>query len=716
MPVNTEVKGTLAKLLATENLNVEHRNVETAYFDVLNRILCLPIWKDVSADVYDMLVGHEVGHALYTPVDYGAVSQTVPQDILNVLEDVRVEKLMKRRYPGLAKSFFRGYTELDEKNFFEIQGKDLSKMSLIDRINVHFKCGVFGNRTIVPFEREEMQWVNRTAETETFDDMVDLAMELTEYLNRKVEEMQSVEALAPAQTDAGGAETPQEQPTQSGPVDTEGEGSSSEQTTQDGGDITQEQGGGPIGGRNEITDEFKSETYRALTDNQQNLVDKKAKEYIYASIPTVNLNKMIISHKETFEDFAQFSSEQKVKHEESYNRLQQKYRDYKKESIKTVNYLAKEFECKKAADQYHRANTANTGVLDTQKLHTFKWNEDLFKKVTSLPDGKNHGLVFYLDWSGSMSNSMVATLKQLYDLIWFCKKVGIPFRVYAFSDAMHNNHLFPGVPVENNVNYMHIDENFRLFEFFSSKMNAQTLDKMMEYMFYNCEHLNSYSSQGQYNFDYALSGTPLVETIITTPQVVEKFKSEEKVQKVNVVYLSDGESAYPQYNKLVPALKEVVSQPMYGDRVYVLRDPKSRYQRQMEFDRNGITNSFVDYLSNIVDYNLLGFRLCGKSEIRVQATVANMDLVLIDNLIKEWDKNKSVAIPNCGFKELYLMQLPKENLHQYRYWDPDDKENDNEIQVKGNATKGALATAFKKHMTGKMINKTILSKFVGQVA
>ena len=79
MTVNTEVKGTLAKLLATENLNVEHRNVPTAYFDIENRILCLPIWKDVSADVYDMLVGHEVGHALYTPADYGAVAKTVPQ-------------------------------------------------------------------------------------------------------------------------------------------------------------------------------------------------------------------------------------------------------------------------------------------------------------------------------------------------------------------------------------------------------------------------------------------------------------------------------------------------------------------------------------------------------------------------------------------------------------------------------------------------------------
>ena len=67
MQVNTEVKGTLAKLLATENLTVEHRKITTAYFDTERRILALPIWKQVTGDVYDLLVGHEVGHALYTP-------------------------------------------------------------------------------------------------------------------------------------------------------------------------------------------------------------------------------------------------------------------------------------------------------------------------------------------------------------------------------------------------------------------------------------------------------------------------------------------------------------------------------------------------------------------------------------------------------------------------------------------------------------------------
>ena len=66
----------------------------------------------------------------------------------------------------------------------------------------------------------------------------------------------------------------------------------------------------------------------------------------------------------------------------------------------------KEFECRKAADSYARASTARTGVLDTSNLHTYKFNEDLFKKVTVLPDGKNHGLVFVLDWSGSMSQVM----------------------------------------------------------------------------------------------------------------------------------------------------------------------------------------------------------------------------------------------------------------------------------------------------------------------
>ena len=65
--VTKEQKSILAKLLASENVIVEHGKFNTASFDTKNRVLRLPIWKEMSGNLYDLLVLHEVGHALFTP-------------------------------------------------------------------------------------------------------------------------------------------------------------------------------------------------------------------------------------------------------------------------------------------------------------------------------------------------------------------------------------------------------------------------------------------------------------------------------------------------------------------------------------------------------------------------------------------------------------------------------------------------------------------------
>ena len=62
-----ESKSQLARLMANENILVEHRNVPTAGFLLDKRTLICPIWKDMSGHLYDLLLGHEVGHALETP-------------------------------------------------------------------------------------------------------------------------------------------------------------------------------------------------------------------------------------------------------------------------------------------------------------------------------------------------------------------------------------------------------------------------------------------------------------------------------------------------------------------------------------------------------------------------------------------------------------------------------------------------------------------------
>ena len=178
----TNTKSLLAKLLASENLTVEHGNYETASMDVKNRILRLPIWKEMSGSLYDLMVLHEVGHALYTPEDGWHESASAKgrgyKSFLNVVEDARIERKIKDKYPGGRRSFTDGYLDLIKKDFFGIRDIDVNELNLIDRINLHFKGGTLHD---IEFSDEEMEFVEKVSKTMTWDDVVRVTDELYEY-------------------------------------------------------------------------------------------------------------------------------------------------------------------------------------------------------------------------------------------------------------------------------------------------------------------------------------------------------------------------------------------------------------------------------------------------------------------------------------------------------------------------------------------------------
>ena len=58
MAVQQEIKSQLAKLLATEDIVVEHKHVETAQFNVDTRVLILPLWEKASNYVYAVSYTH----------------------------------------------------------------------------------------------------------------------------------------------------------------------------------------------------------------------------------------------------------------------------------------------------------------------------------------------------------------------------------------------------------------------------------------------------------------------------------------------------------------------------------------------------------------------------------------------------------------------------------------------------------------------------------
>jgi len=705
MTVNTEVKGTLARLLATENLKVEHRQVSTACFDVSNRILVLPIWKTASATVYDLLVGHEVGHALYTPnEDFG----TAPKDFVNVLEDARIEKFMKRTYPGLRKSFYEGYKELWDQDFFGVKTSDIVKLSLIDRINLFFK----GNSSI-EFSADEMVFVDRASKTNTFQEVLDLALDLYEFAKQKQMQKEDIDLEKFTQSESG--ESAAQNQVEVDP-----------QNSQANPDLPAESSGQSIGSNSfEIADDQEDEfdcdetqslTEEALRQSLETLVDDSAKEWIYLNLPEVNLDDYLVPWKKIQTDLQYafhgkaFSSKQE--HDYFYRNLNfsyQKCEEYKKSAQKSVNYLVKQFEMKKSADQYTRSAVSRTGILDTNKLHTYRYNEDIFKKVTVIPEGKNHGLIMLLDWSGSMQSVLMDTLKQTYNLIWFCRKVNIPFRVYAFQSGYVDRHSI-GIGEDYNENSIHLSKDFRLLEFFSSQMNCKQLDMQMKYIWQQAWGQHSSINHPSYH----LGGTPLGEAVICMRDAVKKLKRLEKVQKVNVITLTDGE-ANPLCYTTTPfpeghyCAGKVNTEYFCHNRnkIFILRDPITGYSRRFDTNPYNTTSEIVSFHKEITDYNWIGIRLCSKGELS-RFLCNYLDHQEVDSALKHWTKEKFTSVTNkTGFTKQFFMP------NQYIGGGTEDLD----VKTKGEiATKAELQRAFKKHMGSKMTNKTILNAFIEQIA
>ena len=490
MNVNHEIKSQLAKLLATEDLIVEHKHVETASFNVHDRVLTLPCWEKASSLVYDMLVGHEVGHALFTPDEEWWVDYQISPGIVNVVEDARIEKLMKRKYGGLAKCFYRGYNELHEDDFFKLEDEDVNEMTLPDRINLHFKLGNFID---IDFSIEEKHFVARIDQCETFQDVLEVSKDLHDFCkaNDEKRKQEKVDDAEPQGIPFGSSDSSDNSPSdsQEGTDEKDGEsegGKIKTEETQTKGDTPQEPAQLQTGGSASSLDGQSSldvKTDKSLQESLKELIDEDEyyRDTNYIEIPNIDLKKVIVENSFLH---SRIDKEWRDSHpDESVFKFPDKqFFEFKKSAQKEVNYLVKEFECKKSADAYARASTARTGILNTGVLHTYKFNEDLFKKVTVLPDGKNHGLVFILDWSGSMSRIMLDTLKQLYNLMWFCKKVQIPFEVYAFTSCYPK---FGGADplCEAKVNQFDVDRNFSLLNMFTSKTKGKVLEKQKKTMF-----------------------------------------------------------------------------------------------------------------------------------------------------------------------------------------------------------------------------------------
>ena len=749
-------KSGLAKLMATENLTVQHAKVPTASFDPKNRVLTCPIWEQMSGDLYDLLMGHEVGHAIDTPADgwHGAVHDRGAnyKGFLNVVEDARIEKRQKRRYPGLRKSFVNGFNELMTKDFFGLSGRNINTLPFIDRLNIHTKSSY---SLPVAFNAKEQDFVDRVQACESFEDALKLTDEIWEY--SKEEQSQTNTPEDNFGDDDGDDDYETEPGSNEGDAETDGEGNEPAKSTQKGDEGDQEKesasnsneksdedGDDEDEAKNDIdrfkesqsvnedqTPEPRCETDENFRQNESKLIAKHAREYVYIDIPKPNLKKIVTPAKRVQEILTKEFSDQIPSYEQIANNL---YNDFRRKNERFISLLAKEFEMRKAADKFSKAKVSSTGDIDVSRIFKYQIDDNIFKKVMRVPKGKSHGLILLLDKSGSMSDNLTASYEQVLILAMFCRKINIPFSAYGFGNADHIREKdFPEeIGVDPTHTYGCFSENERemwlssvyLREMINSKMSNSEFSKAVKNILclmdaWSCRY-------GSRNNFYrppsdSLSNTPMTEALIACQPLINEFKTVNNLDIVNLCVVHDGDAdEIHSFNAIGASYNRSFFNADYQN--VFLCDKKNKIQQGVSKKEDGVRVAISNWLTKTTGVKIIGFYLATNSAMKgaVRRRLFNTELNELrkderanyyqlkeaySKYIKVLRKEKFLESKNAGYESFFL--LPGGNE-----LDMDDED----FEAPSKVTTATLTKAFSKFTKNRQVNRVLVSRFIGMIA
>jgi hypothetical protein len=667
MTFTVEQKNLLTKLMASENLTVEHQKIHTAKFDPVNRVLYLPIWQDMTGFMYDHLGGHEVGHALYTPADgwHDVASDDSKgknfKSFLNVVEDARIEKKVTRKFPGLKTSFRKGFQELLDRDFFGIKYRNVNDLPFIERLNLFTKSQYTAE--YIKFTTEEMVYVLKVQNLETWEDVLALTGEIYDYskdeqFDKQMENQMRDFEMFDKDNDGDYSDSDYDYDEEENEDGQPEKGKNSKSSDENSEDKTENAEGSSNADDTESDDsEFEQEpdfdrfkksvesdrdqfspecrTDDSYRRNENSLLDAKCKPYLYLDIPTVNAKNVFTPAKRVQELLSNYYAERIADGGFDNAYVQKLVTDFKNKNDRYVGLLAKEFEMRKAAKAFSKSKLSDTGDIDINKLCNYKFDDNIFRKVMLVPKGKSHGLILLLDCSGSMSDNMAGSIEQILVLSMFCRKVNIPFSVYGFTDCSETFNIDRGLDTfakrkddgdsfSRKVGQLAFS-NVQLREYINSKMSNVEFTKSLRNLILLKE---SYVFvRGQYNRigrpeSENLSNTPLVQAVFAVGSILNNFRTTNNLDITSLVIVHDGDAdnssshyvevEHKNYNGDLE--KNIWS---YGFDIrssnVVIRDRKNKFEYALCPDKNKIYSYYTN--EELLRSALEWIRVVGKTKV-----------------------------------------------------------------------------------------------------
>ena len=701
-----QLQSNVARLLSRENITVTHANVPTACFDLRNRVMKLPLWKDFGKVVYDMLIAHEVGHAIFD--DYPLVEKYLSDnnikgipDVLNVIDDIRIERLVQDKYPGLPKIFLAAYRTLVDADLFKLSRRDVSKMKFLDRLNLHAKIGTI---VPVPLNEEELNFYNRCYAAETTQEVLDL---FEEFQNRPKEDEEPPEPKGDEEqsSDEEGEEGEEESSSnpESGDESDEesGEYEEGDESDEESGDESDEESGDTtLSATKDIPqDSEKSETQeefeKNLSENFDNRGwdDPKPSDFVPVIFPRKStVDKITNSYKDVMK-----SREESSAWPHRPSDFNGTYIDYKKNMKKKVGVLIREFERRKAAFRYSRSSESRVGTIDVNNLHKYRYDDQIFNTVTQLADGKNHGMIFYVDYSGSMGNVLGDVIDQTLHLVYFCKKIGIPFEVYSYTTTC--NWDSPKISDPNEISI----DSLVLNNIMSSSMSKSDFELGFQQLFFQTGSRSYYQIHGLSNMEQ-LGGTPLNAVIMVANHHCNDFQKKHTVDKLNVILLTDGDSELAQAREANNSITTFEGKKIdISSRRRFTGDSSSSYYTRIDSQQETLLN-LLRKKATVIGMYLPSSLNDAKRKLSLAEKAA-------DKLRKVYTKTKFTSLPNVAGYDA-LMILP----YNIKIIDNDFQFSTEEDISESRSAQSKLAKQFAKNNSENKRSRVIMSKFAELIA
>ena len=186
------------KFMAKRGISIQYGEVQTAYYCPENNVITLPNYVLDDIDLFIRFGTHEAAHSLFTPKFFHSEHNTtsssdsntrsitvngktynLSRDLfscINIVEDIRIEKLIRQHFPGLIAPYRRSAEKLSKTRQWEmlllIKGNQdaFDELSLADKINLKSKFKEFLND--VDMTDREYAILKYLSKASSFDDVL----------------------------------------------------------------------------------------------------------------------------------------------------------------------------------------------------------------------------------------------------------------------------------------------------------------------------------------------------------------------------------------------------------------------------------------------------------------------------------------------------------------------------------------------------------------